>query len=65
MGRGRGKEGNECPVRELETRKNGDTHWCSREESVVLYSKAGEYMGRGRGQEGNECPVRKTLGRMV
>ncbi len=29
-------------------------YWCSREESVALYCKAGECMGRGRGQEGNE-----------
>jgi hypothetical protein len=46
-------------------REYGVAHWCSREESVVLYCKAGEFMGRGRGQEGNECPVRETLGRMV
>ncbi len=27
-------------------RENGDTHWCSREESVVLYCKAGECRGK-------------------
>jgi hypothetical protein len=35
-------------------RENGVAYWCSREESVVLYCKAGKCMGRGRGQEGNE-----------
>ncbi len=33
------------------SRENGDTHWCSRHESVVL-CKAGDLMGRGRGGKG-------------
>ncbi len=45
--------------------EDGVAYWCSREESVVLYCKAGECMGKGKGQKGNECPVREILGIMV